>query len=89
MLCAGIDQHHSALEIIDQGFVGLFGQFVDQTCEQSLGLIGPTFGLQQNEGLAQLDVPRAVDVELANHHDAAKDQQYQKERKKPVLLQPH
>src|SRR4051794_30606749 len=85
-----INQHHRSLKIVEQNLVRLVGQFAEQPLKQPLGLVGVTARLQENEGLSQFDVLRAVHVKLAEHHQTAKDQQHQKKQKKLILAEePH
>src|SRR2546430_5562571 len=77
MLRPRIDQHHSALKIVDQDLVGLLRNIVNQPCKKPLRFIGPAFCLQENERFAQFYMPGAVHVELSDNHKRAKDQQGQ------------
>src|SRR6476646_1690135 len=70
-----IHQHHGPLKVIQQNLVWLFRQLLEQSLKKALGLVGVTTGLQENESFAQFYMPGTVDVELANDHPAAKNQQ--------------
>ena len=87
VLCSWIDQHQRALKIVHQGFVGFLGQVGKQSREQPNGLVGVSFGVQKDEGFAQIDVFGAVDIKLTHHHEAAKDQQGHEKQKELVLPQ--
>ena len=82
-----VHQHHRPLEVVHQYLVRLLGDLTQQPLEEPLGLVGVAARLQKDKRFPQFDVARPIDVVLAYHHQAGKDQQDEKEDKKPILPQ--
>jgi hypothetical protein len=80
-----VDEEKRALKIVQQGAIGELRHIEEQTAIQLLRLVGVTPGVEQNEGFADFDVAALVGVQLANDHDAAKDEQEQEQKDELVL----
>ena len=81
----GIDQEQGALKVLEQRAVGQLGHVHQEAAIQLLRLVGVAFGMEQDEGLADFDVPFLVGIELADDHHAAKHQQEQEQKHEFVL----
>lgn len=58
-----IHQQQGALEILHQRPIAQLGHVAQQMAVQTLRLVGVAAGVEQDEGLAQLHVPRAVGID--------------------------
>ena len=85
-----VDQHHGPLKVIQQNFVWLFRQLLQQSLKKPLRLVRVSTGLEEDERFPQFYMPGTVDVKLANYHPAAENQQPQEKEKELVLPEkPH
>ena len=87
---ADIHQHHCALKIIDEYMVGRVINDGKQMLEQAVSLVGVAFGVEEDEGFAEVIVPGLIDTKLAVHHKAAKHQHCNEGPEKAVMARdPH
>jgi hypothetical protein len=84
----GIDQQERSVKIVQERFVGEVLKVQQEAMIQLLRLVGVTFGVKENERLAQLVVPSLfgiIGAKLPNDHDAAKHEKTQKKQNEFVL----
>src|SRR4051812_18571908 len=80
----GIDEHESALKVVEEDFVGKLLSVIEEALVQLLGLDPVALGVEEDERFTEFDVAGLVGLELADDHDAAKDKQPQKTKDETV-----
>lgn len=87
---ADVHQHHRALKVVEQDMVRRVGDAGKQTLEKAVRLVGIAFGVEENEGFADVVVAGLIDAKLTVHHETAKDEYRDESPEKAVMARnPH